>query len=454
MGQLPEINSAASAYNLNTWLSRAEYFLALNYPELAAGDAYKALLLIERDYNDPEAGETSDKKRKAQDVLSQALYDCHCHRELMELRESMSLSNEAHDKFAGIEDMVTRKEEAANTLGGTSQEVKDRVRDGGVITVDYTWIPRKHSIRNQKLVDFVNAELIDGTEPRNCYWGRSTLASDGDMMGMFAARDFKPGEHLLLDRTATAACSDPERGACDNCFGRLLGPSTEAPCCAVLYCSPDCRDLAITTYHKALCTRGDFSWLQTRASGLTHNASPLRPLLMLRVLATCVQAGHSMHPLDHPLLARLQPLSNRAHLDVFTLAESIVTPLEILEQLGIDIFGDLRFDTMVLHTIWSRLANNKAGSPDPRLGFVDEISPHLPLFNHACEPNVEWRRRDGSTTILFTVKREVKAGQELFSSYLDVGGMGLEERTQALWPWFEGPCLCETCRWEREGLEE
>src|SRR4051812_22437842 len=72
MNQCPEVHPSASAYNLNRWTVRAEYFLRLNYPELAAGDAYKALLLIDRDYNDPEDRETSDKRRRAYDILSQA----------------------------------------------------------------------------------------------------------------------------------------------------------------------------------------------------------------------------------------------------------------------------------------------------------------------------------------------------------------------------------------------
>lgn len=100
---------------------------------------------------------------------------------------------------------------------------------------------------------------------------------------------------------------------------------------------------------------------------------------------------------------------------------------------------------MTLHTTWTRLANNKAGSFDPRIGFVDEITPHLPLFNHSCEPNVGWKRADGSTTICFFAKTAVGKGEELFSSYVDTQELGLEERTNELWPWFEGECLCSKC---------
>lgn len=206
-----------------------------------------------------------------------------------------------------------------------------------------------------------------------------------------------------------------------------------------------------STYHKALCGQ-DFSWLAEPAKGLEANASPMRPLLMLRFLATCVQAGTDAHPLDHPLIARLQPLANKGHVDVFTLTESVITPIRILTQLGIDVFANPGFDTMVLHTIWTRIANNKVGSADPKRGFIDAINPFLPLFNHSCEPNVEYKREDSSTTMRFLSKRDIKKGEELFEGYLNVEGMPLGRREELLWPWFEEPCLCEACKLGREQI--
>lgn len=200
----------------------------------------------------------------------------------------------------------------------------------------------------------------------------------------------------------------------------------------------------MSTYPTTLCGQ-DFDRLQKPALRVSHNAFPLRPLLMLRFPATCVQAGADRHPLDHPLIARLQPLAERSHLDVFTFTESIKTPIKVLQQLGIGVFANHNFDTMVPHTIWTRLANNKAGSPDPTRGFIDEISPHLLLVNHICEPNVEWKRCGGSTTISFFATRDITKGEELFSSYLNVKGMSREERIGALWPWFEEACLCSRC---------
>jgi hypothetical protein len=441
-------------YNPNIWLERAGIFLALNYPELAASDAHKASLLADQPSPLSERTDSEPVGTKVQDILSQALYDCHCHWELAEFWNGVAIKSPSEHvmaQTASINNLLAQKSSAAAPLGGTLQEKKDRLRDGGVITVNYPWLEERHFTRNGALIESVNEELSPDSEQQTCYLAPSTLPSTGDVLGMFAKRDIQRGERILLDRTATGACSNIEDTSCDNCFRHVKGLYIQASCCKAMYCSIECRQLAFANFHAILCDQ-DFSWLQEPAKGLIHNASPLRPLLMLRFLATCLQTGAHIHPLDHPSIARLQSLAGCSHVDVFTYTESITTPVRILQQLGVDVFANRNFDTMILHTVWTRIANNKAGSSDPRHGFIDEISPHLPLFNHSCEPNIEWRREDGSTTIRFFARRGIREDEELFSSYLDVGEMTLEERTEALWPWFEGPCLCSKCGREKVAL--
>jgi hypothetical protein len=434
-----------------TWLARAVCFLQLNFPELAASDAFKAELLLDQARDTFSTTDMDETRSEIGEVLSQALYDCHCHWEMVEYLEQVSArfpSGFASKQVANFKSLLKRKTDAAAPLGGTSQEQKDRIRDGGVVTVDYPWLEARHFVRSQEVIDTINRELSSDPEQQKCYLAQSSLSPEINMLGMFAGEDIQQGELFLCDRTATAACSNVGKSNCDNCFASITNQPVHPSCCAVLYCSSQCHDLALATYHAPLCNQ-DFDWLQASAIGLTHNASPLRPLLMLRFLAACVQSGPANHPLAHPLIARLQPLANRDHVDVFTFTESIVTPVRILQQLGIDVFANQYFDTIVLHTIWTRIANNKAGSFDPQRGFVDVISPHLPLFNHSCEPNVGWKREEGSSTIRFFAKKDVKQGEELFSSYLDVQRMSLEERTERLWPWFEGGCLCSRCLREK-----
>lgn len=456
-------------YDPELWTERAGYFLALNYPELAVSDAYKAELLFDRATNEDgkEAGSANEARMRAYGIMGQALYDSHCHMEAAEFWEDVSkkvASPFAKTKAEELRALLERKKEAAAQagLGGTEQEQKDRLRDGGVITVHYPWMEKRHLTRTPETVDQINEELKN-MEPQFCYLKQSSLADRTDMLGMFAARDIEAGECILLDRTATGICSNSGGFICGNCYGHVKCPPIQSQCCSLsaeaahasmnstqpmgVYCSTACYDLAMSTYHKLLCGQ-DFNWLLSPAKGLEATASPMRPLLMLRFLASCIQNDPNASPLDYPLIARLQPLANRNHLDVFTLTESVVTPIKILQQLGIDVFANQHFDTMVLHTIWTRIANNKAGSADPKRGFIDEITPFLPLFNHSCDPNVEYKREDSSTTIRFFAKRAIKKDEEMFDSYLKVEGMDLEERVNGLWPWFEEPCLCPKCKRE------
>lgn len=457
----------AEPYNPELWTERASYYLQLNYPELAVGDAYRAQLLFERadaaidDHRELSKSEEEpvipgeQVRINTYTILGQALYDCHCHWEcfefwlpLTQVKHFPQLSRLAFTKANALKQLLAQKKQAAAPYGGTPQQQRDRLRDGSVVTVHYPWMEKRHLTRSPEVVGKVNEELKDNVQPPALRLGNSTLAPIPDMLGMFAARSVKKGECILIDRTATSAISRPPTTPhCENCYDTPLTSPIHAECCKALFCSTVCRDLALLTHNRALCGR-DFSYLFGPASSLQENASPMRPLLMLRFLALCVAAGPSAHPLDHPLIARLQPLANASHLDVFTFSESVMVPLRILEQMGIDIFSDARFDTMTLQSIWTRLANNKAGSFDPKLGFVDEITPFLPLFNHSCAPNVEYKKEEGTSTIRFFALRDIDEGEEVFDSYLDVEDMEREERVRRMWPWFEQECLCERCRKE------
>ncbi|KAJ4370216.1 hypothetical protein N0V86_008953 [Didymella sp. IMI 355093] len=473
VGQLIEAVSSCSTrlqtdpYNAGLWTERADHHLQLNYPELAVGDAYRAKLLFERAdsaIDDQKGRSKSLEGPVVQDeqarvdtytILSQALYDCHCHWECFEFWLSLTqakkfpqLSRLAFTKANALKQLLAQKKQAAAPYGGTAQQQRDRLRDGSVVTVHYPWMAECHLSRSPEVVENVNKELKDNVQPPALRLGDSTLSSISDMLGMFATRDIKKGECMLIDRTATGAVSRlPSTPYCETCYDTAITSPIKAECCPALFCSTTCRNLAMSTYHRALCGQ-DFSWLLTPVASLRENASPMRPLLLLRFLALCVAAGPSTHPLDHPLIARLTPLANCGHLDVFTLHESVATPLRILRQLGVDVFADPRFSTMVLHTIWTRLANNKAGSYDEKLGFVDEITPFLPLFNHSCEPGVEYRREEGNTVIRFFALRDIREGEEVFDSYQDVEDLEWSERVQKMWPWFEQPCLCPRCKRE------
>ncbi|KAH7055969.1 hypothetical protein B0J12DRAFT_438285 [Macrophomina phaseolina] len=462
-------NLSRSGRDPDLWRTRAEHLLTLGYPELAAGDAYKAILLHDypgglipdavksesASWSQKSPGHTTNCNLEfAYRTLIQALYDCHCH------PEALDICNEAgsrfpdqpffHSRAADLRAVVERKRQHVATSGETRALQRDMLYDGAVLTIPYPWMEPGHLRRSASLVDRINQEFRRTFQ--SCRLDNSSLSGspptfsghDPQVLGVFADREIDPGECILVDRTATGASSSV--AGCVNCFKNIKDAGIEAACCSAIFCSEDCRKLAVSTYHAAVC-RKDFMWLQATVEGLSESAAAMRPLLMFRYLAACAQAGATEHPLDHPLVARLQPQMSGRHLDVFTLKESVIRPFQILQQLGMDIFENSKIDTWVIHTIWTRLANNKQGfprKPENGGGWIDSISPLMPLFNHSCEPNVEcWH--DDTTTVRFFARRRIQKGEELFDSYVNVENVQLQKRQQILWPWFEGPCLCSKC---------
>jgi hypothetical protein len=176
-GQMQAVNDcyillAGRPHMPKTWLARAVCFLQLNFPELAASDAYKAELLLDQARDTCSTTDMDEDRSKIGEVLSQALYDCHCHWEMVEYLEQASArfpSGFASKQVANFKSMLKRKTDAAAPLGGTSQEQKDRIRDGGVVTVDYPWLEARHFVRSQEVIDTINRELSSDPEQQKCY---------------------------------------------------------------------------------------------------------------------------------------------------------------------------------------------------------------------------------------------------------------------------------------------
>ena len=122
---------------------------------------------------------------------------------------------------------------------------------------------------------------------------------------------------------------------------------------------------------------------------------------------------------------------------------SIITPIKILQTLGIDVFADLRYDTWVLQTIWLRCKNNSWGNMDSAIS-VASISPLYSFVNHSCEPNVSWKFNNSSTLDLVALKK-IGKGEEIFTSYLSHGEMPKAEREVYLRQWLGSGCECARC---------
>ncbi|KAI9654273.1 MAG: hypothetical protein M1831_005438 [Alyxoria varia] len=304
------------------------------------------------------------------------------------------------------------------------------------------------------------------------------------------------------------------------------------PCCNQAFCSRKCGDIAVANFHRPLCGK-TFSFpsdIGLSPAKLQHNrrSRHTAAYLLQRVLALAVQGTRRpgskdfdkadtpnesradphtsqrplAHPLEHSLIKRLtvnyhtprsndpsgnESLPSPAEVKPWSLADSVIHPQEMLQKMGIDIYGDLRFDAWVLRTIALRISNNQHGGllfsttanntekeEDEDAAYVQALHPLFVFFNHSCEPNVSYSDNSASAAKLATVSTatdtnahqtkattsrliattntDITAGSELCISYLDVSHLKgrPRHRGRKLATWVgERGCGCELCVRER-----
>ncbi|ESZ89925.1 hypothetical protein SBOR_9687 [Sclerotinia borealis F-4128] len=494
---------AKTPYDAENWLNRGNSLRRLGYPELALGDVHKARLLVEAALkNDSSLG------NDAYEAYRQKIYQLHqTHPAWMprkaqvatpesldalvtvllkrlelqiwsELMEGLMASNCCVDYLAVSKDAVAKFpddqvfpsevtnaeswfEQRQNILQGyvddeemSTEAMATTLYNGGVYPTAYPWMTEDLVTRSDQLIEKLAAEFAAASS--NCVVSKSTIRlasssediSEVDVLGVVATRDILAQETVVVDPTLAAAVDSVDR--CPACCGPLL-EKIENPCCKISYCSSSCCQLALDGYHSVVCGK-DLDFLYESRSESSPNAieSSMGSSLCLRVLALSIKED-TVHPLNTSLVSRLTPAynPNDPQLIRFNFKDHIVTPIRILFELGIDVFTNSMYDTWVLHTINSRLQNNKHGQTfDDIRGTA--ISPLYSMFNHSCDPNVDWRHDDENSTVTLFAERDIKKGEEMFISYIGKG-KGLVERQRKLMPWFGTKCACHKC--EEEKLE-
>lgn len=208
----------------------------------------------------------------------------------------------------------------------------------------------------------------------------------------------------------------------------------------------------MTFYHQPLCNQ-NFDWLFDPAMDAKDMDRVLDGLIWPRILATCVH--NDCHPLEHPRIASLVPQLGMAP---WNYRENIVQPLAVLQQLGVDIFQDPRYETWVLHSVWNRITANRLRVNPTDGRRVISVNPLFSLLNHSCEPNARWRQvdrndmassYDGSTVIVETLK-PIQEDEEICVDYHGVSQMkNKAARQRILSFWFRGKeCECTRCQRE------
>lgn len=224
---------------------------------------------------------------------------------------------------------------------------------GSIQHLPYPFTPEKYVNRQTDLIESTKSLFSDASS--SCTLGFSPVAlssktpeeNSSRSLGVFATRNIHFAERLVDTAAPSTLKSTPNSSRiCNNCYGsipRLSGHHVLSKCCKTSYCSARCRDMALASYHRVQCGQ-NFDWVYDESRG-NHEPFVLNGPMWLRILAACVQSNG--HPLDHPLIARLTPLHDELP-RTWTLSNNIITPVKILQQLGISPMEDLRYDTWTL----------------------------------------------------------------------------------------------------------
>ncbi|KAF1942164.1 hypothetical protein EJ02DRAFT_180962 [Clathrospora elynae] len=340
-------------YSIVHRLKLARAYKNLGYPDLAAGDAYKALILVdevvdEGEYydqaleaartdfisermatlsvkTDEDAASTEDEEivtwaqiswsKSAYDLLIGCLLDCGCLRSAYDyvIRAKKAFSGdtvfENHDISLS---RLLRSHFEANGENFDDTDIDEYPDKGLVRREQYPWNHHEPDRFSDECLDFLNEELAS-IAPRLKVkvaelpvLSSSSITKDtsseiqyAKQLGLFATEDIPPGEQVLEEKSLLTAVARLHESYCDACSIPLatseeVGNTIIAceECDVVFFCSIDCHDLAQDSYHSSLCGVS----VEQGNVPLREAADYLYTLLLFRTLA--LAETQDLHPLE------------------------------------------------------------------------------------------------------------------------------------------------------------
>ncbi|KAK8140333.1 hypothetical protein PG984_000399 [Apiospora sp. TS-2023a] len=456
-------------YDFILYLKRAVCYTNLAYPDLAAGDAYRALMLTDEardesfEYHEqvlealqkygidklPEVFDHGLLLDLAQDVAHgpTLLANLGAVRSYQILAMGLLLcgSLQSAYKFCqrGLEAAPTNSE--LRHIHGYIETVgKRRIRrdinsvhdlpDWGMVRREvYPWNNYEPDRFSHDSLGFLN-ERLSAMAPK-CAVRVATLpvllenASNTDgyeviptckQLGVFATEDIAAGETVLEEYSLITANNRLK----DTYFAVNTASIRHKSCTIPPYAKREVDAIAKDTDAK-------------------DADEALHLLLLARVLAMATHQG--IHPLEVSQIKYIWgdfvptkwneiDLSPNAGPPPdwtlpFSFSFNIETPLHILEKMDIDIYSTLaEHDLWVLNTLYSKTRGTASARKNPRDGRPDvaAVHPFWCLANHDCDPNVTWEwggrmvLSARETRVVGNRPGGIKSGEEILNHYCDV----------------------------------
>ncbi|MCJ1243112.1 hypothetical protein MMC30_000309 [Trapelia coarctata] len=427
-----------SPYNGCLYLSRADCYEKLGFPDLAAGDAYKALLLTDEandesgEYHEQASAAVSEREGEQNSAeailddlawesyacLARNLRKCGCYRSAFDFCErglSLRPGNHILSQEKGLLLELHQKEDESPF------DPNSLLDQGSARRELYVWNTHEPDRFSTESLSMLNTQLATIAPKCEVLAIELPLLTENGVptpgettvkqLGLFAKEDILPGETVLHERSVLTANNRLHDPLCDACSAELPPISSDQPlftcsdCDDTVFCSPQCFDTACTTYHPALCGK-DIDAIG-KDTPPKEAANALYLLLLTRAIA--LAETQSIHPLSlpetkyiwgdfiHPDSAYLHsrtslPFATARHLP-FSFTYNILHPLHILEKMDIDIYASLgKYDFWILNTLYAKFRATASARLSTRDGRpeVCAVHPMWCLANHRCAPNVRW----------------------------------------------------------------
>ncbi|XP_053568463.1 N-lysine methyltransferase SMYD2 [Bombina bombina] len=256
------------------------------------------------------------------------------------------------------------------------------------------------------------------------------FVSPGKGRGMQALRDFKLGELLFSCPAYTSVLTVNERGNhCDYCFTRKEGLSKCGKCKQAFYCNVDCQ-------------KGDWPMHKLECSAMCAFGQNWNPSETVRLTAR--------------ILAKQKTQTGRTESERLLTVKEFEAHLDKLdnekkELIQNDIAALHHFysknlhysDNVALELLFAQVNCNGFTIEDEELSHLGSaIFPDVALMNHSCCPNVIVTYR--GTTADVRAVQEISAGDEVFTSYIDLL-YPTEDRNDRLKDSYFFTCDCKEC---------